>query len=135
MIRTESIPTYVFGISLIAIVAATIVSPGFRTDILAGNGETEIFGILSASGAVLVLLVAILVGGLILSARFLKSTLKSTVRNIKNDQDLFEAFSKAYPEASLGDLSVIEVPIGEDDLTIRYLRIPLFFVETFLLNR
>lgn len=51
-----------------AIVAAAIFSPRFRSDILASDGDTKVFNILSISGAALVLLSGLFMAGAILAA-------------------------------------------------------------------
>jgi len=135
MSKTQSIPTYICAVLLTAIVAATIFSSDFRKDILAGSGEAQVLGVLSATGAVLVLLVALFLGGLILSARLMTSHRRTTTRDIKNEQELFSALQESYPGAPLSSLRVVEVPIEGDDLTLKYLQFPLLFVETFLINR
>lgn len=52
-----------------AIVLASIFSNRFRKDFLASDGETKVFGLLSVTGAALVILCALLIGGAILAAR------------------------------------------------------------------
>ncbi|MCK4830287.1 hypothetical protein KA005_81970 [bacterium] len=53
------------GILLILVTFAFIFSERFRKDVLAGEGETQVLGILNAKGATIVVLFALLIGGML----------------------------------------------------------------------
>ena len=70
--KIQSIPTIVCSILLVAIFAAVIFNGPFRQDILGGMGEAKILGLFSVTGAVLVLLVALLLGSLLISVKWMR---------------------------------------------------------------
>lgn len=51
------------GVLLFSVTFAFIFSERFRKDVTAGEGETEVFGILNAKGATIVVVLALLLGG------------------------------------------------------------------------
>ncbi|MDX1636542.1 MAG: hypothetical protein R3281_01145 [Balneolaceae bacterium] len=56
------------AVLLAVIISAMIINDKFRADILAGEGEAKIFGLISVRGVVLVLLFALLLGTIVYSA-------------------------------------------------------------------
>ncbi len=136
--RIESIPTFVCAALLIAILGATIFGESFRHDILSGTGDVKMFGLLTVTGVALVLIVALLMGGLLLSVKWMWKYQRKPleVRSVKSDPELLNDLRKAYPEVAFSDdFGVVDIPVGEDGMTLKYLRIPIWFVETFLLDR
>ena len=63
-----------FGVLLAALVVAFIVNADFRTAVLGSPGEATVFGLISVKGVVIVLLCALLMGGVMYPLRTLTST-------------------------------------------------------------
>lgn len=54
---------------LVAIIVAFIISPKFRKDVIAGEGEAAVLGIINVKGVIIVLLSALLIGSLLFILR------------------------------------------------------------------
>ena len=65
----ENLVPIVCSVLLTALVAALIFNSKFRQDIMAGEGEASVLGILSVKGVVIVLLSGLFLGALILTAK------------------------------------------------------------------
>ena len=68
----------VCGLLLISLVGALIFSQSFRNDVLGGEGEATVLGIISVKGVAIVLLCGIFVGGLLYPLQFATNTNNET---------------------------------------------------------
>lgn len=57
-----------------------------------------------------------------------------TVRSIRKKEDLQNRLEKTFPEMAQSDWGVTEVYNEENDITVEYLMVPLWFSETFIID-
>lgn len=56
------------------------------------------------------------------------------VRFIRREEDLQQKFKETFPEMAYSDWGITEVYNEEEDVSLRYLSIPLWFSETFIID-
>jgi hypothetical protein len=132
----KSIPTIICAILLVAIFGAVILSESFREDILVGSGEAKVLGILTVSGAAFVVLVGLLLGGLLLSVRWMWKYPheEAKLRASRTKDELVDAWNKTYPELR-AVWKIEEEPADGEELDLEYVKVPMQFAETFILDR
>lgn len=70
MNNLATIIIFICALLLFGLVAALILSKSFRSDVLGGEGEASILGMLSVKGVSIVLLCALFIGGLLYPLKF-----------------------------------------------------------------
>jgi hypothetical protein len=92
----------VCALALIGLVAGLIVSSKFRNDVLGGEGEASVLGLISVKGVAIVLLCALFVGGMIYPMSATPSIQPATTADIAKERDelksVLEERNSAYGE-------------------------------------
>lgn len=157
----QSVPVVVLAALLSAVVGALILSRRFRQDMLRGDGQAKVLGILTVNGAAVVLIIGLLLGALVWLAprpeRQPPPESTQVGRVARNIQQAFAeperidpgrppvvitrlpspietAFGAAFPEVA-GAAATIEVYDPELEGYLKYLMVPLQFARAFIVFR
>jgi len=106
------LPVIISGVCallLIALVSALILNQSFRNDILGGEGEASVLGILSVKGVAIVLLCGLFLGGLLYPLKFINgpNVLKNNSSLIVQESANIVASTKGSLHLSAGSMTVI----------------------------
>lgn len=92
----------VCALALIGLIAGLIVSSTFRNDVLGGEGEASVLGLISVKGVAIVLLCALFVGGMIYPMSATPSIQPANTADIAKERDqlksVLEERNSAYGE-------------------------------------
>ena len=102
------------GLLLLALIGALIFSQTFRNDVLAGEGEASVLGVLSVKGVAIVLLCGLFLGGLLYPLRFVPDNNNELLPRSIVDRDYLpiDSVRNNYlrkEEVNLGYISKAEV--------------------------